>query len=386
MHKTRTSGPKAPASGLGSFALSLAATLAVGAASCGGGPEAFHYDRHALLQDITLKVILPTYADLKQRTEELRQRAAALCEAPDTTALTSAQAAWRAARRPLKLAEPFQFGPIEDRRISAALDFWPVREDSIEGALASGTGPFTNDAIEALGAASKGLPAMEYLLFDPARGNPAVLASLSSGSAGRRRCEYLAALATNAAAKTAELYSVWDPAAGNYAAQYIEAGASSTAFVTQQAAVDRLVNQALTLTEVVADRKLGDPLGASNGGVPQPQAVESRYSDNSLEDLEANLRGIQDLYLGSTTGSVGLGLSDVVRKRDAQLDTQIRESLRLALEAEAAIPPPLSRAVTQAPATVQAAFTQTKSLQRLMKVDMADLLGVILTFDGNDGD
>ena len=52
----------------------------------------------------------------------------------------------------------------------------------------------------------------------------------------------------------------------------------------------------------------------------------------------------------------------------------------------AGVPAPLSRAVTESPAEVEAAFESMRPLLVLIKTDLAALLGITVTFSDNDGD
>ena len=56
------------------------------------------------------------------------------------------------------------------------------------------------------------------------------------------------------------------------------------------------------------------------------------------------------------------------------------------LAALRAIDPPLSRAVTEAPDTVQTAYDEARFLVVLLKSDMGNQMGVTVTFNDTDGD
>mgnify|MGYP001796663582 CR=1 FL=1 len=51
-----------------------------------------------------------------------------------------------------------------------------------------------------------------------------------------------------------------------------------------------------------------------------------------------------------------------------------------------AMPAPIARAVTESPEELEATYDEVKALVRLMKTELTASLGVILTFNDNDGD
>ncbi|MCA9705789.1 MAG: imelysin family protein [Myxococcales bacterium] len=361
--------------------------LAVAVAGCRSAEGPSGPSRSEVLASLTSTVIVPHYAELRDSAPPLVAAAEALCGAPDAASLGAAQQAWRAVRLPLQRAEAHAFGPIEDERIGTAIDFWPVRTDAVEttiAALPAGGDPPTPEAVASLGTASKGLPVLEYLLFDPEGGDAAVLASLDATTdAGRQRCGYAAALAADVALQTAALHTAWDPAGEDFAAELAQAGHGSERYMSVQMALDEVVNRVAFSLQDAADAKLGTPLGTASGGLPEPQSVASRFSDHSVDELSADLDGVAEVY-GGREG--GLGLRDIVVPLDAELDAAIEEQLGVAHAALGAIDRPLRQAVLENPGPVEVAREEILTLRRLIEVDVAGLLGVTITLGDNDGD
>lgn len=342
------------------------------------------FDRKPMFEDLVSGVILPIYADLEGGAGDLHAATSALADDPTEARLTSAQQAWRAARKRWKQSEGFRFGPVQSQKFGEAIDWWPAKPENIEEKIA-GTEPITPEMIEAIGTSSKGFMAMEYLLFEPEGGNPAVLARLTAEDGGARRRAYLVALAENIKVKTAALYDAWDPAQGNHAAELREAGASAT-YRTRKAAVDQIVNRLISQTEIVLSNKLGKPLGKNSGGEPQPDQEEAPRSDNSLEDMLDGLRAVAIVYTGDYEGHDGLGISDLVRSKSEPLDASVLRDIDNALGAVSAIPDPFRTALTDHPAEANAAYESVRELKRRLTTEVVGVLGVTLTFNDNDGD
>src|SRR5690606_34565165 len=92
---------------------------------------------------------------------------------PDPTheALLGAQQAWLATADSWERLEAVSVGPTLERRSARRIDFRPARPRSIRAAInAHGKGrtPPSARALERVGAPAKGLPALEWLLWDPA--------------------------------------------------------------------------------------------------------------------------------------------------------------------------------------------------------------------------
>jgi len=367
-----------------SFAvLFVAAATSLGAAvactSFDSGPSG--PTREALLESLATTVFVPTYAELETRSATLATATAALCSDP-AAGLPAAREAWVRAREPLEQAEAWAFGPVVELGIDSAIDFWPVRIDAVEAAIATGEEP-TPEWVAAQGTAVKGLPVIEYLLFEPMGDDAAVVASLDPATPeGAHRCAMVAALAERVATRTAELHAAWDPAEGDFAGRLAADGDDSPGHPSLSMAVADVINQVVASLQDITDMKLGRPLGYKTGGTPQPDDVESRFSDNGVADITANLEGVEAVYLGRG----GLGLTDVVVGLDPQLDATIRAQLDAAKAAIAGLSTPLRVAVVDDPAPVEEARTVVQELRRSFEVDVAGLLGINITLNDNDGD
>jgi len=343
------------------------------------------FDRKPMFEDLVNNVIVPIYADLDGAAEDLRAAMSDLADDPTEARLASAQQAWRAARKPWKQSEAFRFGPVQSLKIGESIDWWPAKPENIEEKLA-GADAITLETVESAGTSSKGFMAMEYLLFDSESGNPAVIARLTAEDGGARRRAYLVALAEDMKSKTGTLFEAWDPAQGNFAGEFREAGGTSRTFGTRKAAVDVTVNRLVFQAESIAGTKIGKPLGKSSGGGPQPDEEEAPRSDNSIEDMLDGLRGVASVYDGTYSGRDGLGLSDLVRSKSEPLDASVHGRMDGAMDGVSAIPFPFRTAITDHPAEVNAAYESVRELKRILTTEVVGVLGVTLTFSDNDGD
>ena len=347
-------------------------------AGCGNsGPRTPPVGR-ALITELVDNVYLPAMTDVATRMPSLVTAVDALCAAPDLTTLDAARAAWRDVRVPWKHVEAMRVGPVKDLRIDSELDFWPARTDDIEAELALTT--TVDDAyVAGLGATRKGLPVIEYILFGP-------LERFTDAN-GPHTCAYVSALTRRTAERATALVTAWRPDGGNFRNELVDAGNSSSMYMTLGAAIDAAGNAMIIGVEELEGIKLAKPLGRRDGGIAQPDSVESRFADNAKADLLSSLAGTRAVYTGTYAGVVSEeSFSAYVRSRDAALDDEVLAQIASCEAGITAWTRPLVELVVSDPATPTAAFDCAKSLLGILKGDVAGLLGVTPTFGDVDGD
>jgi predicted lipoprotein len=315
-------------------------------------------------------------AEAQTDANALTEAVEGLCGEPDADHLDAAQQAWLDLRAPWKRLLALPFGPIVDEGFDTAIDFWPARPSSIEGGLATGASDQAD--LDALGVASKGLPAIEYLLWDPIGGDVAVLA-LYTAAEGPARCAHVELLAADVALRLDEFAAAWD--ADGFAGELEQAG-SSERFPTLALAIDELLNAMIAGLHDLDERKLTKPLGALSGA-PQPDLLESRFSDRSLLDARDALEGFARAYLGSGDAP---GLTVVVAGESATVDQRVRDALAAAEQALADVPEPLRQAIVDDPERVAVAEHAVHELRIVLTAEVASLLGVTVSLSDNDGD
>jgi predicted lipoprotein len=290
----------------------------------------------------------------------------ALRDAPD--ALEAARAAWRKARSTWKPSDAFLFGPASDLGLTGGAIDTPADAAKIE-ALVAGDTPIDAAAVARLGANEKGFGGLEVLLFASAR-DP-------------RRAAFGALLATELLNRITAVRDAW---ANSYAQELTTAGRGSATFTSEHQGIDIVVNALVSAAEIIVTLHLAQPLGLDKGGPPKPEAVESPYADASLDDLRAELSGIEAIYLGTRNGGTGLSLADAVADRNPSADTDLKTALTKAKAALGAIPGPLRTAVVNWRDAVQTAHQACRDVKRALATEVAGALGTSLGFTVTDGD
>ena len=360
-------------------------------AACGGGPGESPADtlpatQVLLLEDLGQDVMLPTWDRVAQKGATLAQTLGALDAQPDEPRLLAAQTAWRDARSAWNRCEALLIGPESDRFLPDQVDTSPVNQMLIDGAIA-GTDALDAAFFSSVGSTRKGFFAIEYLLFDALQGNASVLATLTSDPAAGRRRAYLKGAGQELARVLEEIRRIWARDGEYYAFRFMTAGGAESPFASTNAAFDRLLNHMIEYLEILADVRLGGPIGRTFQGLPQSGDVQSDRSLNSVVDIRNDLRGVENVWYGRFDDRpADMGLRDMVAQLSTEVSQATTDALKKAIEAVEALPEPLQETAQNDPALVEAAFQAVRDLKNRFRLDVAALLETTLTFSGNDGD
>ncbi|MDN5211518.1 imelysin family protein [Fulvivirgaceae bacterium BMA12] len=337
------------------------------------------FDRVALLNNIGKNIILPNYQSFYQETSNLKDAAMDFAANPSAQLLTGLQTNWKAATLAWKNAEVIDLGPIDQLALKTSIDNWPTNTIAIGEALTT-TKTIDNAYITSLGSSSKGLPAIEYLIFDPEGGNQTVLDAMATST---NRLDYLVALCENLHSLAKQLFEAWDPASDNYLNTFMQADGKDIG-----SSINMLANNVIFLAEIVKNEKIGVPLGKKSLGELLPKNAEAWRSQSSLSFILENLKALKSIYKGAD----GEGFDDYLNHinarylQDESLSQVIDTQFDSAIEATEAISLPLTDALTQEKDKVELAFEKAQQLVILLKTDMMSSLGLLVTFSDNDGD
>jgi predicted lipoprotein len=213
---------------------------------------------------------------------------------------------------------------------------------------------------------ARGLAAIEYLLFFDGSDNgcsstssintQGAWAALGEEGLAERRRAYATVLARAVADTAASIASGWAPEAGDVAGEIARAGADSTLFVSEQAALNALTDGLFYVDKQLKDLKLGKPLGLYECTEAScASAAESQHARLGRVFVRENLVGLERFVVGCER-STG-GLDTLLRARGA-----VELADRLIVQIGAA------RAATEALATddiVSAVSTDRPKLEAL---------------------
>ena len=339
------------------------------------------FNRAAFLEHAADNVIVPTYASLAQSLQSLESMLEGLNQGDVTgsdiatlrQALFAANIAWQR-------AQIFDFGPAASRALLATTNTFPT--DTIEIELATQSETWQGGLSSTLN--SSGLPALDWMLFS--MDESATAATWNNSASGH--LNHAQRLSHFMAEETTAVLSAWN---SSYRDEFVastgtEAGSS----------IGELLNAFNRVYEGnIRKQKLGLPNGAMTfSGNPQPSLVEAPFAEDwSIDLLTEGLNACAHLYFGDQVNgaSSSLGLDDYLKSLGnvsygQGLHADIVGQLASAQAAVATMQDPLASFVVDQQQASLDVYAELQALVVLWKVDMMSSLGVLITYQDNDGD
>ncbi|MBS1682049.1 MAG: imelysin family protein [Bacteroidetes bacterium] len=333
-----------------------------------------NYDQATMLNNIGNNILMGHINEVVSKFEEADEAINAFTANPNDSTLIKAQSAFNTMVESWAFVSPFNFGPMNDNLILVNIDTWPISATKIENAISAQSNAAT------VGADTKGLKTLEYLLFDK-NGNTAVLSKYTEASSDNRKA-FLNSVAQNLSLQITDLQNHWNDGHLN-------------SFVTSKgndvsSSVSQLVNAVALTMDQIKNVKVGNPIGLGvkvNDNQPHPDKIEYTLTEESLGVMKANIQAMKDAFNGGSAQGFD-DLLDYVKAKKNGLDLSdvINDQFDLVITKINAINPPYSNAVSAQTNDVREVFDSLKTLIVYFKVDVANNLGVTITFSDTDGD
>lgn len=338
-----------------------------------GGENKVNFDRTAMLQGMAENHIVPAYRSLNSAVNDLKNSFTEFETNLDQQSLTDLKADFLVVYRYWQACAMFEFGPAMDVALRSNLNTFPTDTTGIKNNITSGTYNLNTAAnIDA-----KGLPAIDYLLF--ASDDASTLTAFQD----QNSMDYLGALITDITTKVTQVHNTWN---NDYTSTFVAADG-----VDVGSSLSEVLNQMNYQLELIKNAKIGIPLGKRSLDQALPDKVEAYYSGISSELAALNLDAIQRLYKGEMPNGNYNSFHAYLQAIDAQynggsLASAIESQLSITATAIDGLPATLSDAVVNNTTPINAAYVEVQKTVVLLKSDMPSALGVLITYQDNDGD
>lgn len=330
----------------------------------------------AQLRNIYENEVIGLNTDFVQATTILEQVAKTFQNEVNSQNLEQAREQWRNVQLIWKRLELYDLGDVANSFVAFEINRWPTNPTRIENNII-GTEPLNESFIASQGSSSKGISGIEYLLF-PSEENQDIL-TLFSGENANRRTQYLVAMTENLSIKAVELNNIWEAYSPTFTTA-LENGING--------GQNQVANAMITLIEEIILSKLGRALGDANGGTIAIDELEAFRSAFSKSIIQQHLIALERCYSGnfsSTTSTTGFD-DFLMRLDQAVLAERIEDQFAACQTALNGISGSIADALQTNSTSTMALRTAFRDLLVLIKVDMANTLGVTVTFNDNDGD
>tara|TARA_B100000809_G_scaffold214645_1_gene219523 strand:- start:169 stop:1272 length:1104 start_codon:yes stop_codon:yes gene_type:complete len=331
------------------------------------------YNRKALLNNTFTHGILPLHTAFINQADVLKEKATSFEQNSSLENLLRIQGQWESLTAIWKQCEVYNIGEVEDSFIHTRINTWPTNYSNIEEYINSSV-PIDIDFINSVGSSSKGVSAVEYLLFKSDQ--ESVLAEMQSDA---RRVDYLVALVQDLSNLSNEIFSIWE----GYGPTYISAVQNDL-----DGGLNQTVNAMVTLIEEIIYSKLGRPLGDYNGGIVDFEETEAFRSDISLALIKNNIEELNRTFTGDYIANTRkIGFDEYLRDiNNDDLRIKIKEALENIILEISLFDESLNSALQNNLEKVFSLQSYCNDLLFLIKVDMASSTGSTITFNDNDGD
>ncbi len=337
----------------------------------GGKLSQVNFDQKPMLQNWAQHIIVPAYAEFNSNLQQFSLLSDSLVNKPSNELLISLQKNFKQVYLSFQAVKCFEFGPASNISYKAMLNTYPC--DTIK--IVQNAQQANYNLSTAANADAIGLPAIDFLLFSCAD-------ELLNNAALRL---YLQQCVNQVGNLTSQVVQEWN---NGYSQQF------TTAIGTDMGSSLGLVINALNKDyELIKNAKIGFPAGKKTLGQTFPNACEAVYADLSTELLAANITSIYNLYQGLHFNSTqrGPSLQDYLKETkisyyDEMLDQAIALQFEKAITAVQNIEQPLSKVISQQSSLIDEAYLEIQKNIVLLKTDLPSALGVLITYQDNDGD
>jgi putative iron-regulated protein len=354
------------------------------------------YDAYPVIANYAA-LVAENYKQSLLDAKDLQIAIGALLENPSQKAMNTARNAWLNARTSYLQTEAFRFyeGPIDfvdektgEEGPEGRLNAWPMNEGFIDYVEGNPKAGIINDSSIEVTAASirekdqvedeadvtTGFHAIEFLLWgqdmDPtAPGNRPYTDFVGGKDNNDRRRLYLKTITEMLVADLEWLVTAWnssDP--DSYAATFKE--------YSDREALGRILTSLATLSEFeLALERIATGLDSGD-----QEDEQSCFSDNTLNDIIFDQRGIRNVYFGSYGSVNGAGLNDLIGDLAPDLNDRMITALNQTDAAISSLNYPFDSILSSGPnsqsrAEAEAVITALQAQADVIK-DIGKLLGV----------
>ncbi len=335
-----------------------------------------NFDRTALLEHYANDIIPIQYQALKLNINAMNEAWVAFKTEPSAANLNELKLHFIESYKAWQNCSVYEIGPAEQILLRANMNTFPT--DTFKIGTNIRTANYNLSSAANLDA--KGLPALDYLFFFD-KNTDIIINYLSKNSTS----VYVDAVINDIKTNVDFVNTTW--ASESYRNQFISKNG-----VDVGSSLGQLVNQFNFDLELIKTAKLGIPLGKKTMGEALPQMVEAYYSGYSKEMILLNLKNLMNVYSGNIDNQTsGMGLDDYLKAISAKtngvdLDVKILEQMQSAYTANEALPAVLSEAIINQNSIVDAAYTEVQRCIIYTKTEMPSALGIMITYQDNDGD
>jgi predicted lipoprotein len=341
-----------------------------------------NYNKKTMLTNIANNYIIPAYLNYKNQTITLNTLISEFVATPNTTNLANCRSQLKETILAWQEVAMLEFGPAESISLRSQTNIYPADTTLINSNISSNSYdlqlPSNYDA--------KGLQTLDYLLHKPSMTDMQLAAHYVNSANAKT---YLTTVTNEITTNANSVYTDWQ---STYSTAFI----NNNETTAQGSSISNLINAlSLHYETFVRKGKIGVPSGVFNGVSQQvlPGHVEGYYSGSSIDFAISEMQAISKLIKGEnyTNAENGQGLDDYLNFVEAKngednLSLVIENKINTIINNLNALSGSLSSNISSNPAGVNLIYQSMQQLVPLIKVELTSNLGVLVSYQDNDGD
>lgn len=339
------------------------------------------FDRKEMLLNLSDNYIIPGYQNYSNKIVSLETSVVNFEQNNTLTNLQDLETKYYACVLAWQKVSFLEFGPAENIQFRTQTNVYPVDSTLILTNISDGG--YNLGAVSNITA--KGWQTLDFLLFH--KGNSSN--TLNFFNADANRLLYLKDVVEDLKVNAEYVLSGWT---NSYRSEFTENNANNA----NGSAVSDMTNAIVSHYEAyIRKGKIGLPVGVFNGfsQSPMPQHVEGLYLGVQLQYAQEVMNALKKFVNGQHfNGSTdGLGLLDYANFVGAlsgseNLSTAVNAQIDRILVANDLCTDPWSIFIQQSPIISGDIYISYQKLIPLLKIDLTSALGIIITYQDNDGD
>lgn len=341
------------------------------------------FDRQGMLKNYGNNIILPNYERLNNSLDTLVDLTVTFTATPNQINIDNLRQAFKSSWKNWMHCSSFEFGPASNNILRQTMNTFPADTAQINSNISSGSYSLATAAnIDAAG-----FPSMDFLLYGVGTNDTEILDAYTITNNYLNRKQYLLDVVNYLKSNVNTVYVAWTSSGGNYINTFLSATGTDV-----NSSTGLMVNDLNFDFEILKNFRIGIPLGKQTLDIPLPEKVESLYGKFSSELAREHIRAVENIYLGRDRNGVdGSGLDEYLsfvgaNYNGSPLNGVIQTRLAEAKTALDNMPNDLGDAVVNNASPVDNAYQKLVQLLVLLKTDLPSSLGILITYQDNDGD
>tara|TARA_B100001287_G_scaffold276694_1_gene288763 strand:- start:3911 stop:5113 length:1203 start_codon:yes stop_codon:yes gene_type:complete len=342
------------------------------------------FEKTQMLTNICDNYILPAYSNFNDKNIALSNSANEFSTNPTVDGFEILKQNWKDALLSWQRVCFLDFGPASFVTLNNQVNLHPADTSTINSNISLGS--YNLDLVSNHDA--KGYQALDYLLHQPGMNAEDHVNYFTSN---QNAMTYLTDITQDINYWSDYVLSEWTNSYQNGFKSN-----SSSESNAQGSSISNLVNGLCYHYEsIIRKGKIGLPLGVFNGFSQQemPDLVECYYSQQSLPFVTESVNAMKKYINGESfnTEENGMGLDDYMNyvgsaQNSNSLSSVINSQIDEIVLKIGMLNDPLSNEIVTNKPAVTEAYSALQQLVPYLKVDMTSALGVLITYQDNDGD